>query len=1086
MLKFIFGAPSSGKTYTVLKLIKKYTEENRPSVLIVPEQFTFEAERLVLHTLGDGAASGVKVLSFTRLCDEVARHTGGLAVDALGECDRIIFMKRALEAASPELCLWKSYTGSVSFAKSMLDTVGELKINSVTPAALREAAENAETQRLKYKLNDIALIYETYDMLVGEKFADPADELTRLYDRLGSFPYFKDKTVFFDSFKGFTGQQYKITDRIFSQAEDIYISLTNTPECNREFDIYTNIRMAAERLKRAAAAYGHKILPYINAGESRYNSSLLKAMEAGLSGKSLSKAENDGGIVICRAATPFDEADFAARTVKRLVREEGYRYGDFVIIARDADSFKDGVWAACKKNGVKLFFDNRLPLSAFPPVRAVTAAAEALSFSTEALLKFHKTGLGTLATEEISRLENYAYLWGIDGKAWLNDFTASPDGLNSEAGEYFSDCSEELKELNELRGRATEPIIAFKRGFSGTARDMARAAVELLDSCNASEKLREMSRNLSDGIGFNADYLKQAYAEFMKILDSLARGFGNGNISQKEFLEALSLAVSLSDIGSAPQTLDEVTFGSADKIRPSRPKIAFILGANRGIFPKAVTNAGLFSLNERRSLNEYGIELADNSVYSAIDEEYSVYCSLCCPSDRLYVSYSVQGASGEGLEPSVFIDMLKNELGCEQIDEPADKLGEKSLPEALPAALSEYYRRLSYDKNGAETLKKYLCEHEGFDLKGVSVPYDGVNLKPENAQGLFGKHIKMSASKFESFSRCGFSYFCRYGLKAVKLRPADFDAMQRGTLVHYVMQRLITELGEITEPPTREKTDSLTDIYIKEYLDGISGYRSIENAKMKLAVSRISRSLKEVAAHICAELAQSDFKPVACELKIGKGCDVNEVVFPFDGGDISLSGSIDRVDEYDGYIRVIDYKTSSKSFKLPDILFGLNLQMLIYLYAVTRGQNLPDGIAAGILYQPSKRDLSGKGMAMNGLLRSDRELVSAMDKGLSGKYVPKLSFNKDGSVGKRSASFISEDEFGKIFDHIERLMKRTGKEILSGDISVSPVDGRESRACKYCDYASICGIEGREGFKVPELANERVFELIEEDVTNGI
>lgn len=47
---------------------------------------------------------------------------------------------------------------------------------------------------------------------------------------------------------------------------------------------------------------------------------------------------------------------------------------------------------------------------------------------------------------------------------------------------------------------------------------------------------------------------------------------------------------------------------------------------------------------------------------------------------------------------------------------------------------------------------------------------------------------------------------------------------------------------------------------------------------------------------------------------------------------------MDRVDGYirDGrlYLRVMDYKSGKKSFSLSDIWYGLNMQLIIYLYAL--------------------------------------------------------------------------------------------------------------------------------------------------------
>ncbi|MBQ2135658.1 MAG: hypothetical protein II201_02105, partial [Clostridia bacterium] len=120
MLKFIFGRPSSGKSYTMLEYIKKAQQAGDNSVLIVPEQYSFEAEKSVLHTVGERAALGVSVMSFSRIYDEVGRVVGGTAGRLLSDSDKIIIMKRALKEAKEDLILWSKYTASTSFAKSAL------------------------------------------------------------------------------------------------------------------------------------------------------------------------------------------------------------------------------------------------------------------------------------------------------------------------------------------------------------------------------------------------------------------------------------------------------------------------------------------------------------------------------------------------------------------------------------------------------------------------------------------------------------------------------------------------------------------------------------------------------------------------------------------------------------------------------------------------------------------------------------------------------------------------------------------------------------------------------------------------------
>lgn len=1090
MLQFIFGRPASGKTYIVTEKIKELTSDGKQAVLIVPEQFTFENEKLILKTLGDKSALYVDVLSFTRLYDEIGKKIGGIAGTVLRDSDKIIFMSRTLKTVRDDLRLWGKYVSSVNFAKTMLDTVGEFKINAVSPEDLKNAAEKIKSSSLKAKVLDIALIYENYDAFVGEKFIDPADTLSKVHDLLKTYDFFRDKTVFIDSFKGFTGQQYKIIERILSQADDVYVSLTDDRETEGEYCIYANIRKAVTSIETLAKSRNVKIEKPIILDNSRYSAPVLSNVERLLAGERSECIDEQPqtSLGICKAGTIYDEAEFVARTIRRLVRTENYRFRDFVIIARDSEKYESAVVNACRKNGVNLFCDSKMPLCAFPISVAGKSALDALDFSTEGIINFQKTGLGTLTTDEISTLENYVYIWNINGKVWESEWDMDPRGLTTDEdtdGEYAA----QLKEINRLRVLAIEPILAFKKKFGNNAREMASALVDLFYDCDCSEKLNRMCDEWAEiGNEFYAGAIKQSFDEYMNILDSLVLCFGEMTISKKDFCDALDLSVALGSIGIIPQTLDEVIFGSADRIRPSRPKVAFILGANQGIFPKTITNNGIFALDERKTLIENDINIADNSIDSSIDENYLVYSNLSCASEKLFISYCKKTVAGELLEPAVFVSEIRENIPCKICSFPDNEYKGDTAPETASSAFGEYCRLLGTKPEKALSIKKALegTEYEALSEKMVTRRVKRrETLSPVTAEKLYGKDIYMSATKIDAFNRCHFSYFCRYGLKVEKLESADFNVLQRGTIVHYVLEKIISEYKKGIADLSCKKLDELTDFYIEEYLKGVSGFGTIRDERMNFLIGRISRSLKEVVRHISDEMKQCEFEPVACELKIGYDGTIPPMKFPFDGGNVVLTGSIDRVDEYNGYIRIVDYKTGEKTFKLPDILAGLNLQMLLYLYCVIRGRDISDDKAAGIFYKPSKRDINEKGLAMKGLVPADEELVRAMEKDGAGEYVPKLTITKSGAVSKQSDAYINKEGFGEIFNYIEKIMKDTGNRIISGDISVCPIDGRESDACKYCNYGYICGIEDEPIPKVEKYSNDKVLEMLKEDENNA-
>ena len=1077
MLNFIFGLPCSGKTYTSLKKIKELSEQGQETVLLVPEQFSFESEKEALKVLGDSFALKTTVLSFSRLCDEVLRNVGGISARVLSDADKVIFMNKALNASKSELKLWGKYANSVKFAKTMLETINEFKINAIKPNNLRNAAESADRIALKNKLLDLALIYENYDLLTLEKFIDPSDNLSRLYDNLSKYRYFEGKTVFLDSFKGFTGGQFKLLERIISQAKDVYICLTNDIDCQKEFDVFTNIRATIQKIESIAKKFGVQIAEPLFLNESRYASKSLANLERLMSGNEF-EATQDSAITICKANTVFDEAEFTARTIRKLVRTKNYRFRDFVIIARDTEKYEQAIEYACNKNEIPYFSDKRIPLSSLPMAVLCENAINALDFSTQNILNFLKSGISVLNTEEISLLENYAFLWNITGSMWLENWDMNVRGFVSD--EPTDDDLKLLEEINTLRKKAVKPIIKFKEKFKENAPNMCKAITDLFEDCALTNALKDISKryNLTDDI-FTTAALKQGFDAFNGILDSLVICFGERTLTKKEFYEALSLAVSLESIGITPQNLDEVTFGAADRIRPSRPKIAFIVGANQGVFPKLSENSGIFAVNERKKLIELGIEISDNSIFTSIEEDYLVYCNTSCATDKIYISYSSATLKGEALESSAFVNKILESINPKITNEPKNLTICDNIPETKAALFSEFCRRTD-NKNEIATINFASNDNSLQDFI-EKISKTNSSITKENAEKLYGKNLYMSATKLDTFNRCKFSYFCKYGIKAKKLQPADFDVLQRGTIVHYVLERLIAEHKENIKDFDQATLNKLTDSYINEYLDSVVGFKSIRNAKYEFIITKISRSLKEVVNHLALEFAQSDFKPVACELEIGPNGIPLE--FQYNGGKIVINGSIDRVDKYDGYIRVVDYKTGSKKFKLPDVLFGLNLQMLLYLYVVTKDkENLP----AGILYMPSKRDLNDDGMAMNGLVLADLSVVTAMEKENKGEYVPALSLNKDGSYSKRLTSFASHEEFDLIFNHIEKLIANVGEEISGGDISVSPVDGRESAACAYCDYKSVCGIENKSAFKVPNLKNSEVFKKMKEAEENGI
>ena len=205
------------------------------------------------------------------------------------------------------------------------------------------------------------------------------------------------------------------------------------------------------------------------------------------------------------------------------------------------------------------------------------------------------------------------------------------------------------------------------------------------------------------------------------------------------------------------------------------------------------------------------------------------------------------------------------------------------------------------------------------------------------------------------------------------------------------------------------------------------------------------------------------------------------------GQKILLRGSVDRVDILkkgeENYIRIIDYKTGSKEFKLSDILYGLNLQMLIYLYAITLGGEERYGkvTPAGILYNTISdeqiNEQVSKGLKMNGMLLNSLDVIDNSDAAY-------ISFNTKNGTLTAGGSLASLEELGMIFKKLDMTVAKMGTTLYSGNVEASPLKGGKD-SCEYCPYDSICAYHMSDCRNSFSLKNDEVCRILEEEQENG-
>ena len=259
---------------------------------------------------------------------------------------------------------------------------------------------------------------------------------------------------------------------------------------------------------------------------------------------------------------------------------------------------------------------------------------------------------------------------------------------------------------------------------------------------------------------------------------------------------------------------------------------------------------------------------------------------------------------------------------------------------------------------------------------------------------------------------------------------------------------------------------------------------------------RTDKILRHIMERIIAEFRDSDFEMCDFELKIGKGGDVEPQLITLKEGTVQIKGFVDRVDklDFDGkrYIRVIDYKSGSKEFVLSDVLYGLNMQMLLYLVSIVRSKEgfYKDSVPAGVLYFPANikpvpgereesEEIRKKNMyslsKMNGMLVGDEVVIEKMDKEKQGLFLP-AKFDSKGSV---KGNFISLNQFKKLSEYMDKLIRNMGDSVQEGKIPAKPALGpTHSTTCEWCDYGEVCLREKGEYRYIEKMQHDDALRMI--------
>ena len=918
-LQLIYGRAGTGKSTAILEQVKNNLHSEVKQYIIIPEQFSYSEEKKLMAELQENSIINAEVITFKRMAERVQTEVAGRTKKLLSKSGKAMIMYSILDKQKDKLQYIKNSSNNIDLG---IQTIKDFKKNVIKYQDIEGLIESVDKPLLKAKLQDVNIIYSEYEKCIQEKFLDEEDKISKLATSLESSTMFDNSDIYIDEFSGFTKQEYQVIAKLLKKARKVRLAicLDELNEKNKTDIFYFN-KSAVEELIDIATECGVEVEKpiYLNK-QYKLKNPEIKHLEQNLYAPTYAKYAGEvKNIKTILTLNPYEEIEYVAKNIIKLVRDEGYKYSDIAIIARNIDEVQSKVKAILGNNGIPVFIDNKEDLARSQFIKYILALLEILAknWSQEAVISYIKSGFLKIDEDDIYKLENYVIKWGIQGSKW-----------------YKEDWEYEEENFNELREKIVLPILDLKAKLEGqkTATNISKAIYSFLDKNDIYTQIEEKIKKYEEsGNILLSKNCKASLENLIEVLDEIIYIFEDQKMSFEKYREILKIGLSYKELGNIPEVIDQVILGDIERSRSHEIKIAFILGVNDGNFPRINKIEGFLNDDDRETLKSLGKEIAKGSLELTYEDQFNIYKALTTAKEKLYLMYTSTDKDGATLRQSILITKIKRIFP--NLKEESTILNSEPEITSKQATFQELLFELQKLKNGEQiddiwyevynwykTDPKWsnILEKAMIELKYLKTPE---KISKENIEKLYGKTLKTSISKLETYRRCPFQYHLKYGLKLQEKEEFKVRAIDTGSFMHEVIEEFFRRAEDVKKI-TDEEISKLVDEIILDKLSLRKNYLFTSNKKFIALTNRLKRIINKSLGYIVYQIQNSDFTVLA-----------NEVEFSKTINNVEITGKIDRVDiSNDGdFLRVIDYKSSSKNINLNDV-FSRNTNTAFNIY----------------------------------------------------------------------------------------------------------------------------------------------------------
>lgn len=1113
MIKIVIGGAGTGKSTYIMEQIEKSVLQGEHVITLIPEQFSYEFDQKLYGKLGAVLFNQLETHSFKSMARALFQRYGTVEdgrtyADELTKTALLYQALRELTTEKHMLRFYEKQCQQISFVEELSTVISQMRRNGVTAEILYETS-GAVDGRLRVKMLDLALIIQSYDRLLLEhEKKDTESDLTEAAVIANGQDAFLGDYLFIDEFESFTEDEYEMLAVLFSSCKEVVIALRTDSIDQAPFSLFASVQETYHRICRMAKTLHIPIATVQCTETKRFRYPDLQWISAHVFRNSIAYEGNAEHIYLFEAETPNEEVDYVCATIYRLLAENPELHcRDIAVLTNQMPDYQSILENVMDRYGLPYHLNEKKSMLYMPLLIYIHTLMELICArqpDTEWILRLGKTQFTSCTPSEMAVLENYCYTWQIEGKTWNEPFVGG-------------DC----EEAEKIRKKIWEPVQAFRQnwkdGQTGAAycqmlyeylvqQDVEnRMNVQLLQELDVQKRMQVQQEWV------------YVWNSFIEILEHLSEIYQNVAMEKTAFRAVLFALTRTIQQAIPPRTLDAILLSQGNTARLNAPKIVFLLGICEGTFPTQPKGSALFSQRDCLELEKQHLILQKRKEGQLADARLAAYKLMTSASHALYITYPKVNVAHQKCYPAAVVEQIEQMfLNTESFVLTREKLGPAYYACNMRTAYYQYVQNYAEQSVQLKSIFKILSEDPFYHnrlqklqmLLNENEPGENMPLHQiadlDTIASYMGNTLHLSASSLERYQLCPFSYFCSDILRLYTRSRIGISGVGSGSMIHYCLEKLLKEYGKetfcaLSLTQLQEVVAKYGDEYWCRYMGG-----SFSKSGRELALYRYTISgMLPMLLHMQEEFRQSAFIPYRLELKIS----ADNLEFPPiclqtpSGKKIQFSGKVDRVDLcQDGdtmWVRVVDYKSGTKTFSIGNILYGLDMQMLLYLFAITAPDaSLSHATPAGVLYLPSgkvKSDLKrGDSISpekhlhdtyrMNGVLLRDSHLITLMEQKGEGIYIPgKLDANHQ--IDERSGTFVTPKQMKQLHQYVEHVLVQMGIDVYAGKIDANPLEMQKYDPCTHCSYGNICGNREKIHMRIDERTQKQrekaLYELLE-------